>query len=1265
MSDGKVTIDVLLDSSQFEKGISKLSSAAKTGVGVATKAITAASTALLGMGAYAIKVGSSFEAGMSEVQAISGATGADLQALREKAKEMGATTKFSATESAEALKYMAMAGWDSTQMVAGLPGVMNLAAASGESLAATSDIVTDALTAFGLQAEDSAHFADVLAKAASSSNTNVGMMGDTFKYVAPIAGAMKYSIEDTAVAIGLMANAGIKGERAGTALRSILTRLVKPPADAAKALDSLGISATNSDGSMKPLGTTLKELREKFAELSDSEKAEYAANIAGQEAMSGLLAIVNASSSDFNKLTQQINNADGAAEAMAETMNDNLSGQITILRSALEGLGIEIYESVDNPLKNAAKSAIASINSITEAFKKDGFKGMAKQMGTELANALTQVAKAAPKMISAGADAIKAFIKGIKNNAPELRDAAIDIVKALADGVASLLPKQLGNACKALINVTAAVAKPLLTMAGAALKAASALSGLGVAVVAAIAAYKGYAVISAFVKTLALVKSGAMFAAQSTIAMTAAQKVNTVISVLASAKNTLLAGTTTAMSLAQKAAVVSTNLLNAALTFMGGPIGIVVAAIGLLVGGIMAYCSASGKFTGAMSAEMEKANELAEAQKELSKTIRDNSKARSEAMESAEVEAGTLEFLYGKLAELDSIENKNAAQKTQMKAVVDQLNEAVPELGLAYDEEADSLNKSTEEVYKAITAQKSLAMAKAAQEQMTAAAKDMVKVEMELADAESARADTLLKLNQKQSEYNSLGDKSTVQAQNLRNEISGLEKAYEKQGETVDDYKKELKGLNKEYDELGKAATKYLTSDDIDTALGELCAKASRKAEDIPKAVSDGIKTGSYQVPQSIEELDALIQYDDLVNKANEAGRKIPDNISKGAAAGGENLTAAVNELSGLVNFDNLISKARTDGVLIPQSLINGVNEGKLPIPTTMGELNSLINFNKALSDAGLAGKNIPKFLSDGLTNGSMSVDEATKQLGAYINFQESLDEANRIGAEIPKGLANKVKNGKVTVEDAQKQVNNAIKKKQDELPGAASSVGSRTSSSLRNGISSGGSAVASAAKSVMDGAKSKMKGVNFSSVGSGISSGTARGINSSSVINKAVSMARSALSAAKKALGIHSPSKIFRAEVGAMVSRGFALGIEDESKKVVAAVNGVVDEAVGSADTSELEKKLTLSSLEIDAMYDRAQRAVLLQTSKIPAPVQEFISKNIPYADSGAESDGSNVYEIHIHTHIGPKEVAETTAVYTDNELGRRNKFRERGHAG
>lgn len=304
-----------------------------------------AGAAGIGFGVYdTVKTYMDFEAEMKRVQAISGASQGDFESLTAKAKEMGATTQFSATESAQALEYMAMAGWKTDEMLSGISGIMSLAAASGEDLGSVSDIVTDALTAFGLKASDSAHFADVLAQAASNSNTNVGMMGYTFKYVAPIAGALKYSVEDVGVSIGLMANAGIKAEQAGTSLRAIMTRLVAPPKKAAKAMAALELSVKNADGSMKPWNETMLELRAKFAGLTDAEKTQMAASIAGQEAMSGFLAMVNASDADFEKLTAAIGNADGAADHMAKTVNDNLKGDLKALSSTWEAFQLEFME---------------------------------------------------------------------------------------------------------------------------------------------------------------------------------------------------------------------------------------------------------------------------------------------------------------------------------------------------------------------------------------------------------------------------------------------------------------------------------------------------------------------------------------------------------------------------------------------------------------------------------------------------------------------------------------------------------------------------------------------------------------------------------------------------------------------------------------------------------------------------------------------------------------------------------------------------------
>jgi len=307
-----------------------------------------------------------FESMMSQVKAISGATGQAFDDLTAKAQEMGATTKFTATESAEAFNYMAMAGWKPQQMIDGISGIMSLAAASGEDLGTTSDIVTDALTAFGLQAGDAGHFADVLAQASANANTNVSMLGESFKYVAPVAGAMNYSVEDTSLALGLMANASIKGSMAGTALKTSLANMAAPTDSMAAAMDKYGISLTDSEGNMKSLRGVIDNLRGSLGGLSETEQTAAASTIFGKEAMAGMLAIINASEEDYNKLSTAIGNSKDAAEGMADTMLDNLKGSFTLMQSAIEGTENAFGKRLSPYLRDIAGGIADAMPGITD-----------------------------------------------------------------------------------------------------------------------------------------------------------------------------------------------------------------------------------------------------------------------------------------------------------------------------------------------------------------------------------------------------------------------------------------------------------------------------------------------------------------------------------------------------------------------------------------------------------------------------------------------------------------------------------------------------------------------------------------------------------------------------------------------------------------------------------------------------------------------------------------------------------------------------------
>lgn len=415
----------------------------------AGKKMMGVTTVIGGVGVAAVKTAADFDSAMSQVAAVSGATGKDFDALRNKAREMGAKTKFSATEAAEAMNYMAMAGWKTEDMLDGIEGVMNLAAASGEDLATTSDIVTDALTAFGLSAKDSGHFADILAAASSNANTNVSMMGETFKYCAPIAGALGFSAEDTAEAIGLMANAGIKSSQAGTALRTIMNNLAGDVKISGKAIGDVTIATTNADGSMRDLSDILSDCRSAFGNLTESEKAQAAESLVGKNAMSGFLALMNAGQGDIDKLSSAIDNCDGSAEKMAMTMQDNLAGQLTILKSQLQELAISFGDIL--------MPAIRSIVSKLQGFV-DKLNGMDESTKRTIVTIALLVASIGPLLVIIGTAiskigvAMQGFVK-LANGISKLKIAIQG-----GTGVLGKLGATLGGISAPVLAVVAVIA---------------------------------------------------------------------------------------------------------------------------------------------------------------------------------------------------------------------------------------------------------------------------------------------------------------------------------------------------------------------------------------------------------------------------------------------------------------------------------------------------------------------------------------------------------------------------------------------------------------------------------------------------------------------------------------------------------------------------------------------------------------------------------------------------------------------------------------
>lgn len=540
------------------------------------KKILPVSAAVSGVGAVAVKTAADFDSSMSQVKAISGATGEDLEELRNTAREMGKTTKFSAKDAADAMNYMAMAGWRTTDMLNGIEGIMNLAAASGEDLAVTSDIVTDAMTAFGLEADkattiikdgykkevaNASHFADVLAAASASANTNVSMMGETFKYCAPVAGSLGFSVEETAENIGLMGNAGIKASQAGTAMRSSMLNLAQGVTISGQAIGNVQIQATEASGKMKNLNQIIKECRRAFSQLSESERTANAEAIAGKNAVAGFLALMDATPESIEKVRGSIENCDGAAAEMAATMQDNLNGEITTLKSKLSELAI-VFGEILRPVVSAAVKIIGDFT--------DWLSGLHPAIQVIIAVIGILVAAMGPLLIAVG----KAIwsIGQIMTMVPKFANAMKGIKTAVTTAATAVKTFGTGLVTHIKTGVTAASAS--IKAFGTAL-----ITNIKTAVTTATTAVRTFAT-----ALLTNVKNGVTAAVTSIRAFGAALLTN-IKTAVATAITSLKAFATTMLTSVKNAVTAATTAIRAfGSALMSNPIVLVIAAVVALVG---------------------------------------------------------------------------------------------------------------------------------------------------------------------------------------------------------------------------------------------------------------------------------------------------------------------------------------------------------------------------------------------------------------------------------------------------------------------------------------------------------------------------------------------------------------------------------------------------------------------------------------------------------------------------------------------------------
>lgn len=463
---GSVIIKIEGDDTDFKGKVNDLGKTAESGVSKLGSVVKTAAVgiggAMVAVGGYAIKVGSDFESAMSNVAAISGATGDDLQMLKDTAKEMGATTQFSATEAANALSYMALAGWDANQSAAALPGVLNLAAASGMELASASDMVTDYMSAFGMSCEQSGYFADMLAYAQSNANTTAELLGESYKNCAANMAAAGQDVETTTSLLAMMANQGLKGSEAGTALSAVMRDLTAKMSDGAIKIGDTSVAVQDANGNYRDLTDILQDVESATNGMGDAEKAAALSSTFTADSIKGLNLILNAGVSNAADFENQLRNSSGTAEQMADTMNDNLAGAMKSLQSRAEAFGNAIYESFSVQLKDAVNAAADALGSLTDAFETGGIEGAFNQLGILAQQGIQTIIAQAPAMTQAAAQMINNFASGLaegmpnvlaqalplilqfteslRENAGTLIDAGLNLILQLAQGIANSLP---------------------------------------------------------------------------------------------------------------------------------------------------------------------------------------------------------------------------------------------------------------------------------------------------------------------------------------------------------------------------------------------------------------------------------------------------------------------------------------------------------------------------------------------------------------------------------------------------------------------------------------------------------------------------------------------------------------------------------------------------------------------------------------------------------------------------------------------------------
>lgn len=1282
MADGKVTIETVLESKKFQAGLSKIKSLSKHGAGFIGKAFAAVGAGLTGAAGALVRTGVSFESAFAGVKKTVDASERELagfrQGIRDMAKEMPA--------SAEQIAEVAEA--------AGQLGIKN------ESLMGFTKTMTMLGDATNLSADEAATQLARLANITGMSQNDFDRLGSTIVDLGNnlatteaditamgmrIAGAGKQvglSEAEILSYSGALSSVGVEAEAGGTAFSTLLSKMnlsvasggdkLKQFADVAGMSSSQFKSAFEQDAAGAVLdfieglgdikehgGSTIKTLDEMG--LSDIRMRDALLRASGaSDVFTDALKIGNSAWQENKALANE-----------AGQRYQTLESKIGIFKNTIKDIGISIYDSVDTPLGKVVSSATKAAENLNKAFQRKGLKGLAKEAGRLLADAVAGLSKAAPKMLRLAGKFVAAFARGLASHKSEIISAAGNIIRAFAGAVAELLPTAIGNTLKNLASVFVSVGKVLVTAAGGALKFLNTIAPLIPAVAGLLAAFKAVSFIKMFVAALAAATAGETANTASTLANTLATKAAGAQKTFAAIKTVLLTGVTHGMTAAEIAATVATNALKAALTFLTGPIGLVISAAGVLAGLMFSLGTSYDMVNPEIEEACLKTEKLSKKIDENTRSYRENIEARKDSESDAVAEGATIDLLADKIINLTKKEHKTTAEKRQLKAMIDDLNEAVPELSLAYDNQTGKLNLTTEAIRRKIAARKDEVETEAQLENYKAAYKEQLKAAKDVTAAEENLADAKKKTKAAHRKYED-AVKSGVDRSVIQGKIRYEAKAQENEKKAME----ALTKARKANDSLEKDKAYWARMMDL-SGLDKLAEEAKLKGGKIPKSVKAGIKDGSYASPVTAEDLKNLVNYDALAadnrSKFKSLGLKIPSNIKEGIAAGGSQAVTATKNLQKLIKFTNLGTDYQKAGKRIPAGIVKGINAGKIAVPTTMNKLKALVKFRYNKGQLTKDGVKVPQFIAKGIQSGKLQPQQAVTQMNNYIKFTTAVQKAGLAGKKIPAGLAKQVASGDISV-----------KRAVDKLAGTAGKGTGKAADKAKKGASKVQKSVPASFKDAVTRALRAISGKAdaFSPAGKQLAFGTAQGVSdgSGAVAAACRKMVSNALTAAKKEADSHSPSRKFRDKIGRMMGRGVAVGIKLERRGVNYAMRGLICDtlkrakkvagnygAVGSAFTDSFGKTLDKRKTAVVKVVNRSlDNALKLAKKKSRTKITKATEKRIRKASnkikksfSSALTKSTNKAKSHAEKRI--KKLSEAYQNSYDKIISDRKALKEK----